>query len=89
MPMNHIEYIINNLRLVYTKLYSDSGYLKKLDEGIISTISLQYEYVHFNREKGILKVKGDEEKIFSYPDIKEIIGESLPKLNENILYIIK
>lgn len=91
MPMNHVEFIIDNLRLVYISLYSDADFLKKLDEGIYNNILFHYNAVSLDRDKNILTVIQDNnKKKFIYPNINEVLGKNLPKLklDKNIKYII-
>lgn len=90
MPMNHVEFIIDNLRKVYTSIYSDSHYLEKLDEGILDIIVYHYRNVQFIRpENKLIITQDNEKKVFFYPNIKEVIGETLPSIDHNIRYIIK
>lgn len=90
MPMNHVEFIIDNLRKIYTLLYSYSHYLEKLDKGILDVISYHYRNVELIRDENkLIIIQDNEKKIFFYPNIKEVIGESLPSIDHNIHYIIK
>lgn len=89
MPMNHVEFIIDSLRLVYISLYSDSLYLKKLDQGIYNNIKNHYRDVILDRGTNTLTIiqEGMERK-FHYPDIKEVLGENLPKIEQNTRYLL-
>lgn len=90
MPMNHVEFIIDNLRKIYTSLYSDSHYLDKLDKGVLDAIAYHYRDVEHIRDKNKLIITQDnEEKVFNYPNIKEVTGETLPTLDHNLPYILK
>ena len=89
MPMNHVEFIIDNLRKVYISLYSDSLYLEKLDEGILNNISYHYRNVNIDREKNTLTIiHQNETKFFEYPNIKEVLGEQLPRIEQGTRYLL-
>ena len=87
MNMNHVEFIIDNLRKVYIKLYSSNSYLIELDKYILEGIKAHYRNVSL--ENGKLNIiREGETLIFDYPNIKEIFGEDLPSLPQKIPYII-
>ena len=71
---NNIENIMDLLKLVYTKIYSDTQYLRKLDRGIIDYIKLSYKNNYFDEEK--LELHMDDDKIIKYPSIEAVLGTS-------------
>ena len=70
---NNIENIMDLLKLVYTRIYSDTNYLRKLDKGIIDYIKLSYNDTHFDEEKLELNING---KTHKYPSIEAVLGTS-------------
>ena len=89
MPMNHVEFIIDSLRLVYISLYSDSPYLRDLDKGIYNNIKNHYRNVILDSDTNALIITQDGvERKFLYPNIKEVLGENLPKIESNTRYLL-
>ena len=70
---NNVENIMDLLKLVYTKIYSDTQYLRKLDRGIIDYIKLSYKDSYFDEEKLELHM---DDKIIKYPSIEAVLGTS-------------
>ena len=70
---NNIENIMDLLKLVYTRIYSDTNYLRKLDNGIINHIKLSYNDSHFDEEKLEFHIN---DKIIKYPSIEAVLGTS-------------
>lgn len=62
IPMNQVEFIIDNLREIYTSLYSNSHYLEKLDKGILDVISYHYRNVELIRDENKLIITQNNEK---------------------------
>lgn len=74
MPMNNVEFVIDNLTKIYTLLYSDSRYLKQLDKGILEVIRYHYGNIqHLKDENKLIIYKNKEEKVYFYPNIRYII----------------
>ena len=70
---NNVENIMDLLKLVYTRIYSDTNYLRKLDKGIIDYIKLSYKDSCFDDEKLELHM---DDKIIKYPSIEAVLGTS-------------
>ena len=70
---NNVENIMDLLKLVYTRIYSDTNYLRKLDKGIIDYIKLSYKDSCFDNEKLELHI---DDKIIKYPSIEAVLGTS-------------
>lgn len=88
MPMNCIEYVIDSLKINYIKIYSETTYLKKLDEQIINHIKAHYGENCYDPETRIISHPGLKFKL-KYPNINVVLltefdFESLKK-SENIL----
>jgi len=69
---NNVENIMDLLKLVYVKIYSESNYLRKLDRGIKDFIKLNYGENRFDEEK--LEIKLDEKNVLKFPSIEGVLG---------------
>ena len=89
LPMNHVESIIDSLRMVYISVYSKSVYLEELDKHVLNNIKSHYRKVNYDRQTNKLTVTIDSRVLtFNYPNVKEVLGNELPKLDNDIEYII-
>ena len=80
---NNVENIMEFLKLVYIRIYSNGKYLKELDNEIKHQIKYQYGDISLDETKLIIKT---EYVTIKYPDIDEVLGNKLPsKLNTNVL----
>src|SRR5919201_4469472 len=87
MPINHIEYIIDLLKMNYIKLYSQEKYLRKLDQGIINNIKNIFGDSCFDEKAKKIYTNN---KVIVYPDIELVLGKNLDfhSLNRSS-YLIK
>jgi DNA-dependent RNA polymerase len=67
---NNVLNLINFIKLVYIKIYSEDSYLKKFDQGIIDNIKSHFGDDAFDNEAKTIKVNG---LIIDYPDVDQII----------------
>ena len=83
---NNMEYIINTLKLVYIYLYSDKGYLKKLNEDLILHIKNHIGDA-FSVED--LTIDLANSKPIKFPDINKVLRHTLDvKTIKHSAYII-
>lgn len=75
MTMNNVEYVIELLKINYIKLYSDTKYLEKLDNQILSHIKYHFGEDCFNSETREINVP--DIVTMKYPDIKIVLGKEL------------
>ena len=71
---NNMEYIINTLKLVYISLYSDKGYLTKLDDDLKKHIK-NHVADSFSEEN--LTINLANSKPIQYPDINKVLKHNL------------
>lgn len=83
---NNMEYIINTLKLVYIYLYSDKGYLKKLNEDLILHIKNHISDA-FSMEDMTIDLPNS--KPIKFPDINKVLRHTLDvKTIKHSAYII-
>lgn len=70
---NNMLYIVNTLKLVYIRLYTDEGYLKKLDSGFIKHIKKHIGDDFCEKDRVILLGKS---KPLKFPDVNKVIKET-------------
>ncbi len=69
---NNVENVMDLLKLVYIKIYSESNYLRELDKGIIEFIKLSYKKdCVFNENKLEFYIN---DCIIKYPPIEGVLG---------------
>ena len=76
---NNVENLMELLKLVYIKIYSEGKYLKQLDDEIRHQIIVYYGKDAFTSDNLTVKVEGLPK--MQYPDIKEVLGINLPGAN--------
>lgn len=69
---NNVENVMDLLKLVYIKIYSESNYLRELDKGIIEFIKLSYKKDCVFNEKKLEFYIND--CIIKYPPIEGVLG---------------
>lgn len=62
--------LINIIKLIYIKIYTDDNYLKRFDQGIIASIKSQFGNDSFDDKNKTIKVNED---VLDYPDVNKII----------------
>ncbi len=67
---NNVDTVMDLLKLVYTKIYSDKQYLRELDKHIRGVIIHNYKE-SFNEQKLEINVN---DKIYKYPSVEEVLG---------------
>ena len=71
VTINHMEYIMNTLKMVYISLYSNEGYLSKLDNDLIKFIK-NHLGDNFSIDKLIIELPSKNSKSkplkIKYPD---------------------
>lgn len=68
---NNVENVMDLLKFVYIKIYSESNYLRKLDKGIIDFIKLNTKENSFDISKLEININGNTRK---YPNIEGVLG---------------
>ena len=68
---NNVGTVMNLLKLVYIKIYSDSEYLRELDKSIRNVILLNCDKGTFNEQKLEIYVNGETIK---YPSVDGVLG---------------
>lgn len=74
---NKMDDLINLLKAVYIKIYTEDSYLKKFDEGILNYIQFIYGKDCYNPVTKILKVSVDTETDvikLKYPNVDAVIS---------------
>ena len=72
---NNVNTLINYIKLVYIKIYSEDDYLRQLDKELIQHIKFHYSSECFNDETLEIKVN---DLTLKYPDINFVLGRKLP-----------
>jgi len=72
---NNVDTLINYLKLVYIKIYSEDDYLRGLDKELIQHIKYYYSSDCFNDETLEIKIN---DLTLKYPDINIVLGKKLP-----------
>jgi DNA-directed RNA polymerase len=70
---NNMENLIEYLRLVYSKIYSDKIYLRELDKQIKSYIKSVYKE-SFDEKTGIIKI---DDITLEFPDVEYVLDTKL------------
>lgn len=79
---NNVNILINFLKQVYNKIYSEDEYLRKLNSEIIKHIKFSYGDDCFDDEKLEINAVIDGKEItLKYPNIDVVLGTELPNLN--------
>lgn len=82
----NVDFIMNNLKMIYISLYADKGYLLKLNSEIINHIK-NHIGNDFDEEKLIINLY--KQNPLKFPDINEVLNEkydiSLVKYSEYII----
>jgi DNA-directed RNA polymerase len=82
---NNVDSLIKYLKLVYLEMYSQDGYLRKLDLELIRDIKYAYGEDCFNDETRKINVNiNDLEIKETFPNIDLVLGTKLPHPNELI-----
>jgi DNA-directed RNA polymerase len=68
----NVDFIINNLKMIYILIYANKGYLFKLNNEIINHIK-NHIGNDFDQEKLIIHL--DKQKSLKFPDITEVLKE--------------
>ena len=72
---NNVNTLIDYLKLVYIKIYSEDDYLRGLDKELIQHIKYYYSPNCFNDETLEIKIN---DLTLKYPDINIVLGKKLP-----------
>jgi DNA-directed RNA polymerase len=76
---NNVDNLIKNLKLVYIKMYSQDGYLSKLNQQLIRDIKYAYGEDCFNDETREINVTIDNVEVKEkFPNIDYVLGKVLP-----------
>jgi len=72
----NVDFIVNNLQMIYISLYANKGYLLKLNNEIIHHIR-NHIGNDFDEEKLIITPPFglDKQKSLKFPDINEVLKE--------------
>jgi hypothetical protein len=69
---NHLEFIIDHLKLVYLTIYTNDNYIISFDKGIKDYIKMQLGN-HFDVKSRVISINNLEIK---FPDISEVINNT-------------
>jgi hypothetical protein len=79
---NNVENLMELLKLVYIKIYSEGVYLRGLDKEIKHQIKVNYGADVFNYDKLTINIPDIE--VLKFPDIEEVLGTKLPCINYDV-----
>lgn len=79
--MDTIQYISENIKSIYSSIYSENEFLLKLNNHIINNIKKEYgeNNVYYSEQQEKLSVRTNQEDfVFNFPNIKYILNLNLP-----------
>jgi DNA-directed RNA polymerase len=79
---NNVENLMELLKLVYIKIYSDGAYLIDLDEEIKHQIKVIYGKDSF--DENTLIINTSDVSNLKFPDINEVLSVKLPSVNYDV-----
>jgi DNA-directed RNA polymerase len=79
---NNVENLMEFLKLVYIKIYSEGAYLLKLDKEIKHQIN--YVYGKGSLDEDTLIINTPNVCDIKFPDIKEVLNVKLPDVNYDV-----
>lgn len=79
-----VESLINLLKTVYLTIYTEDGYLRKFDQGIVDSIKFHYSKdCIYDSNKRTFYIDGYNYQLY---DIEEVLGKNLPtSLSRNLI----